>query len=95
MAKRFICPKTGKHIKFKSDKAVIGTTNYLSVNAHAGSEHSRRDDMESLGIVMIYFFMGGKLPWVIKPPERVDVDAKDIKAFEKQQAYREARLSWE
>ena len=60
------------------DKAVIGTTNFLSCNGHEGNEHGRRDDMEALGNIMIYFFMGGTLPWMLEPPEEVVVDIKDL-----------------
>ena len=69
LAKRFLCPKTGSHILFKENKGIIGTARYLSLNGHKGNEHSRKDDLEALGIILIYFLRNGNLPWDIPMPE--------------------------
>jgi len=51
-----------QHIKFEKKNNLIGSYNYASVNAHKHFELSRRDDLESLGYMLIYFYIG-ELDW--------------------------------
>ena len=46
----------------KADRNIIGTMRYISMNTHQGYEQGKRDDLESLFYIIIYFIKG-ELPW--------------------------------
>ena len=54
--------RSDQHIDYREGKPLIGTAKYASRNAHLGCEQSRRDDMASLGYLLVYFYRGS-LPW--------------------------------
>ena len=62
LSKKYRSSKTLKHINFAEHKKLIGTARYASINALAECEQGRRDDMEALGYVLMYF-LKGNLPW--------------------------------
>ncbi|EPE10596.1 casein kinase i [Ophiostoma piceae UAMH 11346] len=69
MAKVFRDSETNKHIPYGEAQSLSGTARYMSINAHRRCTQSRRDDLEALGHVFLYF-LRGNLPWQgVKAPQ--------------------------
>jgi serine/threonine protein kinase len=62
LSKEFRDPRTRLHIPFGNTYGLTGTATFASIHSHLGLELGRRDDLESLAYILIYF-LRGSLPW--------------------------------
>jgi serine/threonine protein kinase len=74
LGRRYLNSRTKEHIPYKDNRSMTGTVRYASINTHLGMKQSRRDDIEVLLYVLVYFGKGS-LPW------------QDIKETEKRLKY--------
>ena len=74
---RKFCDSHKNHIPYKEGKHLTGTALYASIYTHKGIEQSRRDDLESLGYMMIYFCKG-ELPWMNVKGKTKEIKYKKI-----------------
>ena len=62
LSKKYRSDRTKRHIQFNITKTMCGTARYASMNVLSGLQLSRRDDLESLSYMILYFLLK-KLPW--------------------------------
>ena len=62
IARKYRSSRTGKHLAYHKTNKLFGTILFLSLNVLRGIEQTRKDDLESLGLIIIYLYTG-QLPW--------------------------------
>ena len=80
LSRKYRSSRTGKHIKFNNLKLTFGSLRYLSINGNKGFEQSRRDDLESLGYMLI-FLATGTIPWIQYENIEIDVVKKYLLVY--------------
>ena len=78
LAKKYRSSKTLQHYAVMKSKNLTGTARYASINALDGLTQSRRDDLEAVGYVLLYF-LRGRLPWQGIPVKNKEERYRKIK----------------
>jgi len=91
ISKKYRSSRTGKHIKYINNKVTIGSMNFLSINANIGYEQSRRDDLESLGYMLI-FLANDNLPWMRFEDSNINKRMKCLKIYNLKKAISAEKL---
>ena len=65
LAFKYRSSRTGKHIKYADVHKAYGSLEFISINGNKGYQQSRRDDLESLGYMIVYLAKN-TLPWINK-----------------------------
>lgn len=87
LSRRYLDETTGEHIPNREKKGLTGTVRYTTKNIHDGQEPSRRDDLGSVGYVLMYLALG-RLPWQ-------GITAKSKKTKQRRIGRRKERVSHE
>ena len=74
ISRKYRSSKSGNHIRFRKLNTINGSMRYMSINCNKGYEQSRRDDLESLGYLLIYLIKKN-LPWM--HIEKQNLDSKE------------------
>ena len=82
LAKKYWSTTHNSHIPYIEGKKLTGTARYASINALGGCEQSRRDDLESIFYILIYFIKG-RLPWQGLKADKKDDRYKKIYEIKK------------
>eukprot|EP00917_Polyrhabdina_sp_WS-2016_P026576 GHVP01056997.1.p1 GENE.GHVP01056997.1~~GHVP01056997.1.p1 ORF type:complete len:306 (+),score=48.08 GHVP01056997.1:47-964(+) len=69
----------GSHLEMKTGRGLIGTASFVSINIHDGVTPSRRDDLISVGYVLLHLSKGS-LPWQNVEDNSSDKNFRNMKA---------------
>eukprot|EP00930_Biecheleria_cincta_P038688 TRINITY_DN26572_c0_g1_i1.p1 TRINITY_DN26572_c0_g1~~TRINITY_DN26572_c0_g1_i1.p1 ORF type:complete len:536 (-),score=78.99 TRINITY_DN26572_c0_g1_i1:20-1594(-) len=87
LAKKYLC-QDGSHVACAQKHSLTGTARYVSLNVHQGLEPSRRDDVGSVGYLLVYLFLG-ELPWQGIGGKSKKVRRKQIQIRKEQTSHRD------